>query len=150
MTFLKYVALGATALGAIQACSAQIKFPLRSGQWEATTSFTGTQNQPLTVAYCLNDELWQKALIQNSYCSVQQLRITSSGASYMVDCTIKAFQMKGKVDMTFDGMQHMTAKAQFDITMDGKTTTSATVADYRWKGATCSPDDANLRPKKAD
>jgi hypothetical protein len=150
MALLKHVAFGVIALVAIQACLAQSKFPLRSGQWEATTSLTGTQNQPLTTAYCLNDELWQKALTQNPYCSVQQLRVTSGGASYLVDCPMKSFQMKGKVEMTFDGMQHMTATGQFDITMEGKTTTSATVADYRWKGAVCSPDDANLRPKKAN
>ena len=104
----------------------------------------------MTTAYCLNDELWQKALTQNPYCSVQQLRITSSGGSYLVDCPMKSFQMKGKVEMTFDGMQHMTAKAQFDVTMDGKTTSSTTVSEYHWKGATCDPDDANLKPKKAD
>jgi hypothetical protein len=61
---------------------------------------------------------------------------------------MKAFQMKGKVDMTFDGMEHMVAKGQIDITMNGKTTSSSSLADYRWKGATCSPNDANLKAKK--
>jgi hypothetical protein len=146
MTFPKHVAMGAMALVAIQVGSAQTKFPLRSGQWEATTSFVGSQTPPLTIAFCLNDESWQKALTQSPHCSVQQLKITPGGASYLVDCP--SLQTKGKVEMTFDGTQHVTAKGQFDITADGKTTSSATVAEYRWKGATCSPDDVNLHPGK--
>jgi hypothetical protein len=45
-------------------------------------------------------------------------------------------------------MEHMIAKGHIDITMNGKTTSSSSVADYRWKGATCSPNDANLKAKK--
>ncbi len=150
MTFLKYVALGVIALVSNQICSAQNKFPLRSGQWEAVTSFIGSPSQPITVQYCLNDALWQKALTQNPVCSVQQLRITAGGASYTVDCPMKTMQMKGTVNMVFDGLEHMTAKGQFDVTLNGKTTNSSTVAEYHWKGVTCSPDDANLRLKKAD
>jgi hypothetical protein len=150
MTFLKYVTLSFITLAAIQVSSPQNKFPLRSGQWEAVTSFVSSPSQSITVQYCLNDALWQKALTQNSVCSVQQLSITSGGASYTVDCPMKAMQMKGKVNMVFDGMEHMTAKGLFDITMNGKTTNSSTVAEYHWKGATCDPNDANLKTQKAD
>jgi len=148
MRFLKYVAFGVTALAAIQVCSAQNKFPLRSGEWEAKMSVPGSPSSSMSMLYCLNDALWEKALTQDPQCSIQHLAITSSGGSYAIDCEMKVFQMKGKVDMTFDGMEHMIAKGQIDITMNGKTTSSASVADYRWKGATCSPNDANLKAKK--
>ena len=149
MTFLKYVTLGVMAVVAIQVCSAQSKFPLRSGEWEAKMSVPGSPDSSMTMLYCLNDALWQKALTQDPLCSIQQLAITSSGGSYSLDCESKSFQMKGKVNMVFDGLEHMTAKGQVDITMGGKTTSSTTVAEYHWKGASCSPDDANLKPKKA-
>ena len=150
MTFLKYVTLGVMAVVAIQVCSAQSKFPLRSGEWEAAMSVPGSPGSSVTMLYCLIDALWQKALTQDPMCSVQQLAITSSGGSYSLVCEMKSFQMKGKVDMVFDGLEHMTAKSQVDITMAGKTTSSASVAEYRWKGATCSPNDANLKTKKAN
>jgi hypothetical protein len=148
MRFLKYVACGVTALAAIQVCSAQNKFPLRSGEWEAKMSVPGSPSSSVSMLYCLNDALWEKALTQDPQCSIQHLAITSSGGSYAIDCEMKVFQMKGKVDMTFDRMEHMIAKGQIDITMNGKTTSSTSVADYRWKGATCSPNDANLKTKK--
>ena len=150
MTFLKYVTLSVMAVVAIQVCSAQSKFPLRSGEWEAEMSVPGSPNSSVTMLYCLNDALWQKALTQDPLCSVQQLAITSSGGSYSLVCEMKSFQMKGKVNLVFDGLEHMTAKSQVDITMAGKTTSSASVAEYRWKGATCSPNDANLKAKKAN
>ena len=65
MTFLKYVALGVMALVAIQVCSAQSKFPLRSGEWQAEMSVPGSPNSSVTMLYCLNDALWQKALTQD-------------------------------------------------------------------------------------
>jgi len=150
MTLLKYVTLGALAVVAIQVCSAQSKFPLRSGEWEADMSVPGSPGSSVTMLYCLNDALWQKALTQDPLCSVQQLAITSSGGSYSLDCESKSFQMKGKVEMVFDGLEHMTANGKVDITMGGKTTSSTSVAEYHWKGATCSPDDANLKPKKTN
>lgn len=150
MTFLKYITLGVMAVVAIQVCSAQSKFPLRSGEWQAEMSVPGSPDSSVSMLYCLNDALWQKALTQDPLCSIQQLAITSSGGSYSLVCEMKSFQMKGKVDLVFDGLEHMTAKSQVNITMAGKTTSSASVAEYRWKGATCSPNDANLRAKKAN
>lgn len=150
MTFLKFVTLGVIAVVAIQVCSAQSKFPLRSGEWQAEMSVPGTPGSSVTMLYCLNDALWQKAFTQDPLCSIQQLTVTSSGGSYSLVCEMKSFQMKGKVNLVFDGLEHMTAKSQVDITMAGKTTSSASVAEYRWKGATCSPNDANLKQKKAN
>ncbi|MGB7266397.1 MAG: hypothetical protein WBC92_12850, partial [Terracidiphilus sp.] len=74
----------------------------------------------------------------------------SGGGSYTIDCASKVFQMKGKVNLIFDGLEHMTAKGQIDLTMNGKTASSTTVAEYHWKGATCSPNDANLKAAKAN
>jgi hypothetical protein len=150
MTFLKYVTLGVMAVVAIQVCSAQSKFPLRAGEWQAEMSVSGTPNSSVTMLYCLNDALWQKAFTQDPLCSIQQLAITSSGGSYSMVCETKSFQMQGKVNLVFDGLEHMTAKGHVDITMNGKTTSSTSVAEYHWKGATCSPDDANLKTKKAN
>lgn len=150
MASLKYVALGVMALVSIQVCSAQNKFPLRSGEWEATISAPGSESSPVTMLYCLNDALWQKALTQDPQCTIQQLTITSGGGGYTMDCEMKVFQMKGKVDLIFDGLEHMTAKGRVDITMNGKTTSSATAAEYRWKGPTCSQNDANLKSRKKD
>ena len=124
MAFLKYIALSLMAVAAIPVCSAQNKFPLRSGEWEAELSVPGSQGSAVTMLYCLNDALWQKALTQMPQCSIQQLALTSGGGSYIMDCDMKSFQMKGKVDMVFDGLEHMTAKGQVDVTMNGKTTSS--------------------------
>ena len=128
-------------------CTAQQKFPLRSGEWEAKMSAENMPDSSMTMKYCLNDELWTKSLTQNPSCKINQLNITSSGATYTMDCPMKSVQMTGKVAMTFDGMEHMTAKGLIDTTVNGKTTSSVTHVDYRWKAAACSPDDANLRHK---
>ncbi len=148
MTFFKGAAFGVFALMATAACSAQQKFPLRAGEWEATMP-SGVPNQPpLVLLYCLNDELWTKALTQNPSCSISQLSVSLTGASYHMECPMKAFQMKGDVVMSFDGTAHMTAKGSIDLIMNGKTTHSVTNADYRWKGPTCNPSvDLNLKVK---
>ena len=149
MNFLRWAALGVIVLMASQACSAQQKFPLRPGEWEATIPAGDSKDAPTTLLFCLNDELWQKALTQNASCSIQQFNVTSGGASYFMDCSTKSFQIKGKVEMFFDGMLHMTAKASLDATVNGTTTHTASTVDYRWKGATCSPNDLNLRQHSA-
>jgi len=145
MTGLKWGALAVMAIMAVAVCSAQQKFPLRSGEWEATMSAAGPQAPPLVLRYCLNDALWEKALTQNPSCHIQMLNLSSRGASYTMDCNAQVYQMKGKVDMTFDGIEHMTAKGSIDMTMNGKTTHSVSAVDYRYKGATCSPNDLNLK-----
>jgi hypothetical protein len=148
MTSLKWTALCLIALMATAVSSAQQKFPLRAGEWETSTSVAGSSDKPTELLYCLNDELWTKALTQNPSCSVTQLSVTLVGASYSMDCPMKAFQMKGKVAMSFDGMSHMTAKGSFDMTVNGKVTHSESLSDYRWKGPTCNPNtDMNLKFK---
>jgi hypothetical protein len=149
MTFLRWTVLAGIVFAATKFCPAQQKFPLRHGEWEATQSVAGTPGAPMTLHFCLNDELWTKALTQSPICSVQQLTVSSTGASYMLDCPMKTFQMKGKVDMTFYGMEHMTAKGAMEMTMNGQTTNSTSVTDFRWKATACSPDDINLRQHAA-
>ena len=148
MNFPRWTALCGLMLLASGMCTAQQRFPLRAGEWEAKMSADNTPASSITMKYCLNDDLWAKAMSQNPSCTVQQLQVTPSGASYTLDCPAKAFQMKGKVEMTFDGMEHMTAKGAFDITVSGKTTSSVSHVDYRWKAAACSPDDANLKHRQ--
>ena len=150
MAFLKWAAFNVMVLMVSAFCSAQQKFPLRSGEWAATIASTTAGEEPTVLLYCLNDELWTKALTQDPLCTVTQLSVTSSGATYHMDCQMKVMQMKGKVEMSFDGMEHMTTKGFIDLTLNGKTTSSVTQADYRWKGASCSPSDMNLRLKRAN
>ena len=146
MNFLKSAAFGAIVLIATAASSAQQKFPLRSGEWEATMP-SGMPNQPpVKILYCLNDELWTKARTQDPACSVSQLSVSLTGATYHLNCPFKAFQMKGDEVMSFDGTAHMTVKGSIDLIMNGKTTHSVANADYRWKGPTCDPNaDINLK-----
>jgi len=129
-------------------CSAQQKFPLRPGEWETTLPAVNAQDTPLIVYYCLNDELWLKAFTQMPSCTIQNFNMTSKGATYTLDCDMKMYRMNGKVVMTFDGMEHMTASGSIDMTMNGKTTHSNSMTDYRWKNATCSPNDLNLRVRR--
>lgn len=150
MAFLKWMAFGVLAFMATSICSAQQKFPLRSGEWAATTPSPTAGQEPTVLLYCLNDEMWTRALTQDTHCTVTQLSVTSSGATYHMDCQLKVFEMKGNVEMRFDGMDHMTAKASIDMTLNGKTTSSVTNSDYRWKNASCSPNDLNMRPKRGN
>jgi hypothetical protein len=141
MGIFKWTAVTMIALIAAASCSAQHKFPLRPGEWVMTSPDAGST----TFLFCLNDEMWEKALTQNPVCTIQQFSVTASGASYYMNCPAKSFQMKGPVTLTFDGLQHMTGKAVLDMTVNGKTTTSTSLSDYQWKGATCSPNDLNMR-----
>jgi hypothetical protein len=150
MAFLRWSEFGVMVLLATAVSPAQQRFPLRSGEWASTLTSTTAGEEPTVLLYCLNDELWTKALMQDPLCTVTQLSVTSSGATYNMDCKMKVMQMKGKVEMNFDGMEHMTAKGFINLTLNGKTTSSVTYADYRWKGGSCSPRDLNLRPKTAN
>jgi hypothetical protein len=144
MGILKWTAVGTIAFFAGASCSAQHKFPLRSGEWVMTTSDMGSTE----FLYCLNDAMWEKALTQNPICTVQQLNMTASGGSYFLNCPMKELQMKGSVTLTFDGTQHMTGKAVLDVTVSGTTTKATSQMDYRWKSATCSSADLNMHPAK--
>ncbi|MBT9330332.1 DUF3617 domain-containing protein [Paracidobacterium acidisoli] len=140
-----WMILSMIALTAGVSCSAQQKFPLRSGEWAVTSS--SAESEP--TLFCLNDEMWEKALTRNPSCTIQELTVTSGGASYSMSCALRTLQMKGKVTLTFDGMEHMTGKALIDIIRNGQTTTSTSLVDYRWKSPACSPNDVNMRAKPA-
>jgi hypothetical protein len=146
MTFPKLASLALIVLAATGVSSAQQKFPLHSGEWTATTADpTHPGGQPLTMPYCLNDETWTKSFV-NPTCKIQNFSSTLSGATMSVDCEGKAIQMKGHVDLSFDGMTHMTAKGSMDSTANGKTTHMDNAVDYRWKGPNCDPNkDVNLK-----
>lgn len=124
-------------------CSAQQKFPLRPGEWALITTDAGAE----PMMFCLNDEMWRKALTQNPVCSIHELNVTSGGITYSMDCPTKTLQVKGKVILTFDGMEHMIGKARLDMSLNGNTTASST-SDYRWKSPRCGPDDINMRSEK--
>lgn len=141
--FLALIMLAATAF-----TSAQQKFPLRSGEWVATTPDpTGPGKPPFVMPYCLNDETWKQAFA-NPTCKLREMNVTLIGASMSLDCETPSFQMKGHVTLTFDGMTHMTAKGSMDTTANGKTTHQDHTSDYRWKGPVCDPNkDMNLKFK---
>jgi hypothetical protein len=147
MTSLKWLALCLAALMAVAACSAQHKFPLRSGEWTSTTPDpTHRSAQPMSMLFCMNDATWTKALNGNPTCSKQQLNINSSGGSYSLSCSGQVFQMKGNFKIVFDGMTHMTSSGSIDTTYNGKTTHMDSTSDFHWKGPTCNPNvDMNLR-----
>jgi hypothetical protein len=144
MRIVKWVVLGIFVGTTGVSCLAQ-KFPLRQGEWAVTTAEAGSE----PLLFCLTDELWQKALTQSSACTIHEFKVSSGGASYLLDCSAKTFQMKGTVTLTFDGMEHMTAKSLIDMTINGKTTSTPSTQDYRWKSSTCSAADMNMRPKPA-
>jgi hypothetical protein len=131
----------------VQVMTAQVKFPERAGEWETTASSPGSPAPPMTTFFCLNDEMWQKGLTQNPSCSIHELSVTSNGVTYNMDCNGRSYQLKGKVELTFDGAEHMSGKGTMEMTMNGKTSNSTTLMDYRWKGRTCSSKDVNLKPK---
>ena len=128
--------------------SAAQGFPLRPGEWEISTTSEMT-GDPFALLFCFTDETWKKGLTQNPACAIRELSVTSKGIHYLMDCQMKTVQMKGPVDLTFDGMEHMTGKATFARTRKGKTTGMQVVMDYRWKAAACGPADLNS-PAKND
>jgi Protein of unknown function (DUF3617) len=147
MNRLRYLLSGLILVAAVQMASAQTKFPERAGEWEVKTSSSLSPTANTTSLFCLNDETWQKGLTQNRTCSIHDVSVTSRGASYSMDCAGKTYQMKGSTELTFDGPEHMTAKTLIEMSMNGKSSNSTSTGDYRWKGATCSPDDANMKPR---
>jgi len=150
MTFLKLAPLGVIVLMATAVASAQQKFPLQSGEWQATVSVPGPNGKPSVLLYCLNDETWDTALIHNPACSTQKLNITSGGASYVMDCQHGSVQTRGTVTITFDGKQHMITKDSIDTITNGQTANKVYSVDYRWNGPTCNPStDMNLKFKQA-
>lgn len=120
-------------------------FPLKPGEWEMTPTSSTPGQPPMKLLFCFNDEMWTKGLTQAPGCTVQNLSVNATGASYNVDCPLTSFHMKGTVNLSFDGMTHMTGKGSLDFTVNGKTTHSNTQSAYHWKQSACSPEDLNLR-----
>ncbi len=150
MTFCKWALLCVIVFMATAVSSAQQKFPLRTGEWVVTTAGTTPGQAPVVIPYCLNDDLWSKALTRNPACTITNYSVTLTGAGYNMSCSMTTFKMKGNVSIVFDGMMHMVARGSFDM-MSAKTgvTHSNTQTDYRWKGPTCDPNtDVNLKINK--
>jgi hypothetical protein len=129
-------------------CIGQQGFPLKQGDWEATTAMAGMNGTPMTMHFCFTDAEWIKGLTQNRSCKVDQFNVSSKGATYAMDCTMKSATMKGTVELKFDGMEHMTGIAAMTMTMNGKAMPANTVTEYHWKSSQCSANDLNLRDKK--
>jgi hypothetical protein len=148
MTFSKLAFLALIMLAAAAASSAQQKFPMQPGEWEATTSIPGPNGKPAVLLYCLNDDTWDKALIHNPACTTQNLVLNGGGATYVMDCQHGTIETKGRVTITFDGRKHMVTKDSIDTITNGQTSNKAYSVDYRWKGPTCDPNaDMNLKFK---
>jgi len=147
MIFLKSAALGACALMATASAFSQQKFPLRSGEWTISMPDPTEAGKTFSMLLCMNDETWAKAISgRNPTCNVTQLNIGLTGGSYQLSCGGKAFQMKGSVQLTFDGLTHIHSVGSIDTTTGGSTTHMDTISDYRWKGPTCDPNaDVNLK-----
>ena len=138
--------IGVLGSVAVAVTAAPQGFPLRPGDWEVTTTSTG--GRPIAQHFCYTNETWAKGLTQNPLCTIQQLTVTAAGMHYNLACTMKTAEIKGPVDVTFDGMEHMTGKASMATTVGGKTTTSQTVTDSRWKAMACTAADVNMKPKQ--
>ncbi len=143
---MRWIGAGVVVLVAAGVCLAQQGFPLRPGDWESTTKSEASA-EPFVVHFCLNNETWIKALTQNPACMIHQLSVTSKGASYLMDCSMKNLQMKSQVNVTYDGMEHMTGKASVTATSSGKTTNAQSLTEYRWKSGTCTSAAVNLKKK---
>lgn len=125
-------------------CRAQA-FPLRPGDWEDRETSSTAGGAPQVLHFCMNDETWLKVIQGNATCTNQDLKITSTGAHYVASCTSAMMSIKGPVEMTFDGKEHMTAKMQMTMTIKGKTMESVESSDFHWKAATCDGTEANMR-----
>jgi Protein of unknown function (DUF3617) len=129
--------------------SAQQKFPLKPGEWTMSTPDPTDPSHPVELNLCLTDATWASALSKSASCVVSNLKTTASGLSYSFACTGKQMQISGSGTWTYDGMEHIIAKATSTMTMGGKTMTSTSPGDYRWKASACSPNDMNLRNSSA-
>ena len=135
------VLLMALASGALGQAPQQ-KFPLKQGEWEVST-LLHSATQPIVLHVCLNDELWTKALTQSPKCTIQSLSVWAKGVSYTMECPEK--NLKGKVELSFDGKERMSGKASIDATINGTVVNSKSFVEYRWKNPSCAADDLNLK-----
>jgi hypothetical protein len=147
MTFPKFATLALFALMTTAAASAQQHFPLRSGEWTATTpNPADPSGKPMTMLFCMNDDTWTKALTGNPTCTMKQFNMTPTGGTYSLVCNGKNMQMSGDFKVVFDGMTHMTSSGSFSMSFNGNTTQLKSTSDFRWKGPTCDANaDLNLQ-----
>ena len=141
-----WVVAGLLMLVAAGVCADPHGFPLRPGDWEISTT-PGVNGEPLVTRLCFTNETWLRGLTQNPSCKIEDISVTSKGMHYVVNCAMRTIEMKGPVDITFDGMEHMTGKASLSMTRNGKTTTSESASDYRWKQDACTSADLNNKAK---
>jgi hypothetical protein len=147
---LQCAAIGTAVLLPATASRAQQKFPLRQGEWIFTTPDPSNPNHPFTLNVCMNDVAWSRSISQSPSCTVSDLRVTSAGVTYNLDCNAKSMQMTVSGTWKFDGMEHIATKSITTMTIGGKATTSTSQGDFRWKNPSCSPDDANLHAKPSN
>jgi hypothetical protein len=121
-------------------------FPGRSGHWDATVKSAGQES--ISLNFCMNDDTWKRALNTNKACTISQFSSTLTGASYHVDCNMRSATMKGDTTIHFDGKEHMTSTAKFDMVMNGKPSSFESAVDYRWKAASCTGNEMNLLADK--
>jgi hypothetical protein len=122
------------------------KFPLKPGEWQITSRASGGNGKATEHLFCLTDATWQKSLVMNPNCTIQNLNINSGGLDYAVTCQSNSASMKGKFLFVFDGMMHMSGTGTFEAVSNGKFSTVHSETDFHWKSATCGPADENLRP----
>ena len=149
MTFPKLAAVGAIALMATAVSSAQQKFPMQSGEWAVTLTVAAPNGKPAVLLYCLNDETWDKALIHNPACSTQKLSITSSGASYVMDCQHGSSRQRAPLVLPLTESSTWSPRIPSTPSPTVKPPIEEYSADYRWKGPSCDPNaDMNLKFNK--
>ena len=124
--------------------AARISF--ETGEWKVSTKAEGSAT-PIDILLCLNDETWIQAFSRGSMCKIQDFSSTSKGIHYTMDCSAPTAKFKGPVDLVFDGLEQMAGTATLQVTAQGKTATSTSTIDYRWKAADCSSADVNMRSK---
>ena len=137
----------AFAAALCSACAAQ-SFPGRSGHWDATAKSTG--QEPMPMAFCLNDDTWKRAVFANKSCTVSPISTTLNSSTYHLDCNVGGMTMKGDTTLRFDGKQHMTSSAKFDMVMQGKPSTVESTVDYHWTSSSCTGNEMNMLAEKRE
>lgn len=121
------------------------RFPLKPGEWEMTSDSVAPGQMPMAILFCFKDDLWAKALSQRPECSVQNVTLSETGATYDIDCPLKNFHMSGAFHLTFDGMTHMTSKGTLNFDVNGQSMYTNTQSDFHWRQTDCKPEDVNLK-----
>ena len=135
-SWVAFLVLALPVLPCAVRVQAQQNFPLKAGEWSATTTQPGAE-QGKTNLVCMNNQTWTHSLAPNSSCTVGKLAMSAAGFSYSLKCT-GTTAVKGTVTTTYDGADHMVSTSNLKTTVNGKTSTSTSTTDWRWKSSTCS------------